>query len=113
MIFALFFLVRGLLTTCILKQKWLRITQAIHGFILVMIGGPMMDPIVKSIITTPTTSTGGFQIDTTVASLVEMSWHPGVFLVLLWILWIFIGLTGKGTTEKCIRYGEIVKKIRV
>ncbi len=43
----------------------------------------MMDPIVKSIIATPTTSTGGFQIDTTVASLVEMSWHPGVFLVLL------------------------------
>jgi hypothetical protein len=73
----------------------------------------MMDPLVKNIITAPIEKTGGFQIDTVVAPIVEMSWHPGILLVLLGIFWIFVGLTGKGTTEKCLRYGEVVKKIRV
>jgi hypothetical protein len=73
----------------------------------------MMDPLVKNIITAPAEKTGGFQIDTAVAPIVEMSWHPGIFLVLLGIFWIIIALTGKGTTEKCLRYGEVVKKIRV
>lgn len=72
-----------------------------------------MDPFVKNIITTPVEKTGGFQIDTTIAPIVEMSWHPGIFLVLLGIFWIIVALTGKGVTEKCLRYGEVVKKIRV
>lgn len=72
-----------------------------------------MDPLVRNIVMPTTTATGGFQIDTTTAPLVEMTWHPGILLILLGIFWIFVGLTGKGTTEKCIRYGEVVKKIRV
>lgn len=73
----------------------------------------MMDPVVQNIITAPATATGGFQIDTTIAPIVEMTWHPGILLILIGIIWIFIGLTGKGTTSKCIHYGEVVKKIRV
>lgn len=72
-----------------------------------------MDPMIQNIITAPTETTGGFQIDTTAAPIVQMTWHPGIFLVLLGLFWIFIGLTGKGITEKCLRYGEVVKKIRV
>jgi len=113
MILALFFLVRGIVTACIVKHKWLRITQAVHGFVLIIVGGPMMDPFIKSITTPPSTPTGGFQIDTAIAPIVAMTWHPGIFLILLGIFWIFFGLTGKGTTAKCVRYGEIVKKIRV
>ncbi|MBP6921527.1 hypothetical protein KBB89_03220 [Candidatus Gracilibacteria bacterium] len=113
MILGLFFIVRGIITACMIRQKLLRWKQALHGLALIIVGGPMMDPFVRSIITPETTTTGGFQIDTTVAPIVEMSWHPGIFLVLLGIFWIFVGMTGKGTTSKCIRYGEVVKKIRV
>ena len=40
-------------------------------------------------------------------------WNPGALFILLGIVWIFVGITGKGTTEKCLRYGQVVKKIRV
>lgn len=70
----------------------------------------MMDPIRTIVQNTPETG-GGFQIDTT--TLIETTWHPGIFLVLLGIFWILVGLTGKGTTSKCIHYGEVIKKIRV
>lgn len=113
MILSVFFIGRWIITACVIKHKWLRWKQALHGLALIIIGGPVMDPLVRNIVMPTTTATGGFQIDTTTAPLVEMTWHPGILLILLGIFWIFVGLTGKGTTEKCIRYGEVVKKIRV
>ncbi len=114
MIIGAFFLLRGILPWCLMRQKTLRIIQALSGFALILIGGPIMDPLIKNIIApAPTTTTGGFQIDTTVAPVIEMTWHPGTLLILLGIFWIIVGLTGKGVTEKCIRFGEVVKKIRV
>lgn len=114
MVIGVFFFLRGVLPWCLMRQKTLRILQAISGFALILIGGPIMDPLIKNIIApAPTNTTGGFQIDTTVAPIVEMTWHPGTLLILMGIFWILVGLTGKGTTEKCIRYGEVVKKIRV
>lgn len=76
MILALFFIGRGLITACVLSHKWLRIKQALHGLALIIVGGPIMDPLVKNIIMPPTTTTGGFEIDTTAAPIVEMMWHP-------------------------------------
>ena len=67
-----------------------------------------MDPIVTTV---SGGATNAFNI--TSGAVTQSSWHPGIFLVLLGIFWILVGLTGKGTTEKCIRYGEVVKKIRV
>jgi hypothetical protein len=113
LILGLFFIGRGIITACVIKHRWLRWKQGLHGLALIIVGGPVMDPFIQNIISAPTEKTGGFQIDTAVAPIVEMSWHPGAFLVLLGIFWIFVALTGKGTTEKCLRYGEVVKKIRV
>lgn len=113
MILGFFFIGRGIITSCIIKHNLLRWKQSLHGLALIIVGGPMMDPLIKNIITAPTITTGGFQIETTTTPIVVMSWHPGIFLVLLGIFWILIGLTGKGTTEKCLRYGEVVKKMRV
>lgn len=70
-----------------------------------------MDPIVTKTTPSNTEPTSGFQID--VGETTSQTSHPGIWLILLGILWIFIGLTGKGTTEKCLRYKEVVKKIRV
>lgn len=113
LILSVFFIIRGAVSYCVVKHKLLRWIQALHGLALIIVGGPMMDPFVRNIITPQTITTGGFQIDTTIAPIVEMSWHPGIFLVLLGLFWIFVGITGKWTTSKCIRYGEVVKKIRV
>lgn len=113
MFLGLFFILRGVLPWCLVRQKTLRILQAVTGFVLIIIGGPLMDPLVKNIIVAPAKTTGGFQIDTATTPLVEMTWHPGTLLILLGIFWILVGLTGKGVTEKCIRFGEVVKKIRV
>lgn len=57
MILALFFISRGIITACVIKHKWLRIKQALHGLALIIVGGPMMDPLVRNIITPPTTTT--------------------------------------------------------
>ena len=95
MVLGLFFILRGILPWCIIRQKTLRILQAVAGFALIIIGGPIMDPLVKNIIVAPAKTTGGFQIDTTTAPLVEMTWHPGTLLILLGIFWILVGLTGK------------------
>jgi len=112
-IIGIFPLLRGILPWCLVKHNTLRILQGLFGFALILIGGPMMQPIVKNIIAPTTTATGGFQITTQTAPIVEMTWTPGSILILIGIFWLLVGLTGKGTTEKCIRFGEVVKKIRV
>ena len=70
----------------------------------------MMDPVVTK--TMPQVSNeGGFQIQ---AEPIETrSFHPGIFLIFIGIFWMLIGLTGKGTTSKCLQYGEVIKKVRV
>jgi hypothetical protein len=113
MLLSAFFIGRGLIIACVLKQKLLRWKQGLHGLALIIVGGPMMDSIVKNIAAPSTTKTGWFQIDVATAPMVEMTWHPGIFLIFLGIFWILVGLTGKGVTSKCIHYGEVVKKIRV
>ena len=71
----------------------------------------MMDPVVTQT-TSETVITDGFSLPAN-NTLEMVSWHPGIFLILLGIFWIFVGLSGKGITSHCIHYGETVKKIRV
>ncbi len=49
MILGLFLLLKGLLPWCLIKHKTLRISQAIIGLLLIIIGGPIMDAIVTEI----------------------------------------------------------------
>lgn len=111
MIVGLILVLRGLIPWCILKHKSLRILQATIGLLLIIIGGPIMDPIVHTITAPAKKDAKGFTIDA--GPTIKKSSHPGIILILLGALWFFVGLTGKGTTEKCLRYKEVVKKIRV
>lgn len=113
MLLSAFFIGRGLITACVVKQKLLRWKQGLHGFALIIVGGPIMDGVVlipKHVINTAADDKG-FQIEAPVEQITL--WHPGIFLIFLGIFWILVGLTGKGVTSKCIHFGEIVKKIRV
>lgn len=107
-IFGLLLVIRGLIPTCIFKHNTLRILQMILGFFLIILGGPVMDPIVTTL-----AGNSNNELGIITESIIQYSWHPGIFLVLLGIFWMLVGATGKGTTSKCIRYGEVVKKIRV
>lgn len=111
MIIGVLILLKGILPWCLMKHKTLRIAQVIIGILLIMIGGPIMDPIVTNIPAPAPKDDKAVNID--VGPTIKKSSHPGVFFVLLWVMFLFLGVTGKWTTEKCLRYKEVVKKIRV
>lgn len=46
MMLGLILVVRGLIPWCFLKHKTLRIVQGVIGLLLILIGGPIMDPII-------------------------------------------------------------------
>ena len=75
----------------------LRIKQTAHG-LTDHRRGPVMDPRLSA------TVSGGVSMHLITSGAVTQSSY-GIFLVLLEFL-DTRGLTGKGTTEKCIRYGE-------
>jgi len=104
-------LLKWILPFCLLKHKTLRISQAVFGLLLIIVGGPVMDPIVTTVSLPSEKPADEFQID--FGTREETSSHPGIFLIILGILWMLVWATGKGTTEKCLRYKEVVKKIRV
>lgn len=110
LVFGIVFFLRGIIPFCLLKHKWIRWLQWALGFALIIIGGPMMDPIVTKA-TPQISSEGGFQIQAD--SIETETFHPGIFLIFIGIFWIFVWLSGKGTTSKCLQYGEVIKKVRV
>lgn len=107
----LFPLIKGILPFCLMKHRTLRISQAVLGLLLIIIGGPVMDPIVTTVSAPAEKPADEFQID--FGTREETSSHPGIFLIFLGVFWMLVWATGKGTTEKCLRYREVVKKIRV
>lgn len=111
MVLGFLLVLKWLLPWCLLKHRTLRIIQWTIWILLIIIGWPIMDPIVKDIRTPAKKDAPGFSIN--VWPTTQKSSHPGIILVLFGILWLFVGITGKWTTEKCLRYKEVVKKIRV
>ena len=71
-----------------MKHKTLRIAQAVLGFLLIIIGGPIMDPIVTTISTPSEKPATEFHID--LGTREETSSHPGIFLIFLGIFWILV-----------------------
>ena len=55
MVLGLFLVLRGVIPWCVLKHKTLRILQTTIGLLLIIIGGPIMDPIVTEIPAPPQT----------------------------------------------------------
>ncbi|MEI6711660.1 MAG: hypothetical protein WCK88_05790 [bacterium] len=74
-------LLKGLMPWCLVKHRTLRISQGIFGLLLIIIGGPIMDPIVTKIPAPEKKAENGFQID--VGATTKESSHPGAIIVIL------------------------------
>ena len=100
---------------CLLKRKYVRMIQSAFGILLFIIGNWLVDtktPIVQ----TPVTTTQSGSLDYNAIAETETPSKPvnvGFWLALLGVLPLLAGITGKCITSKCIKYGEVIKKIRV
>ncbi len=81
MVIGLIILLRGIIPWCIIKHKTLRITQSMIGLLLIIIGGPIMDPIITNVPAPEKKDTKTVNID--VGPTTKKSNHPGIIFVLL------------------------------
>ena len=97
-IFALVPFLMGATGICLLKRKYLRIVQICFGIMLFITGNWLID-----------TKMSVTQDGTTPSKPVNV----GFWIALLGIFPLLAGITGKCITSKCLKYGEVIKKIRV
>lgn len=81
MMLGLILVLRGLIPWCLMKHRTLRISQAIIGLLLIIIGGPIMDPVITKVPAPEKKDEKGFKID--VGPTIKKSSHPGIILILL------------------------------
>lgn len=109
LIFGIFPLIAGLTRFCWMKHKTLKKLQITLGIILIIIGGPIMDPV--QVANQPVQEENiELGADITIP---EAPHNPGWVVVLLGLIPLFMGITGKGTYSHCIKYKEKITKIRV
>lgn len=114
-VFALVPFVMGATGMCIAKKKYVRIIQMCFGIVLMVVGNSVIDikmaPIQESSIASQSGS-----ID---YSSIAESGTPskpldvGFWIALLGLLPFVAGISGKCIPSKCLKYGEVIKKIRV
>lgn len=114
-LFALVPFLMGATGICLAKRKYVRIIQISFGLVLIVIGNWFID--VKSSVPpiTPVTTQSG-SLDYGAIAQEKAPSKPvdvGFWLALLGIFPLFAGVTGKCITNKCLKYGEVIKKIRV
>jgi putative Ca2+/H+ antiporter (TMEM165/GDT1 family) len=109
----------GITGLCMAKRKTMRIMQLIMGILFIVFGNLItMDTPVVVEAPKPVVQSGS-EIDynaTLNQQDVKVPSKPlniGAIIAWLSIFPLFGGITGKCITEKCLKYGEIIKKIRV
>lgn len=114
-IFTLVPMLMGATGICLAKRKYVRIIQICFGLTLIIIGNWLIDtkaPIVVQ--DTVTVQSGSLDYGSITTSKTQS--RPidiGFWIALLGILPLLAGITGKCITSKCLKYGEVIKKIRV
>ncbi|MDD5197968.1 MAG: hypothetical protein PHN60_03870 [Candidatus Gracilibacteria bacterium] len=114
-IFAIVPFLMGATGICLLKRKYLRIVQICFGIILFIAGNWLIDTKM-SVTQDSTTTTQSGSLDYGTISEITAPSKPvnvGFWIALLGIFPLLAGITGKCITSKCLKYGEVIKKIRV
>lgn len=114
-IFAVVPIFMGASRLCIAKRKYIRIMQICFGIVLFVAGNWLIDTKAP-MTTTPTISTQSGSLDYGEIAQAKSTTKPvnvGFWIALLGILPLLAGITGKCITSKCLKYGEVIKKIRV
>ena len=113
-VFAIVPFLMGATGVCLMKRKYLRIMQICFGIVLLVAGNALIEtktPVVQDPITTQSGSLDYGAIAEAKAS--TKSIDVGFWIALLGLLPLIAGITGKCITSKCLKYGEVIKKIRV
>lgn len=114
-IFAIVPFLMGATNICIAKRKYVKMIQIAFGFALILSGNFLIDTK-TSISQNPAVSTQTGSLDYSSIAESKTPSKPidvGFWLALLSIFPLIAGVTGKCITSKCLKYGEIIKKIRV
>lgn len=117
-VFALLPIVMGATGICFAKRKYIRIAQITLGIILMIVGNALIETktVTMTQNNTPTTTQSGsldYGALTQKAPGTRMPLNVGFWLAFLGLFPILGGISGKLITEKCLKYGEVIKKIRV
>lgn len=101
---------------CVAKRKTVRLAQLGGAVFLFVLAGSISPVGVPAPAAVPATSTGTLSASALVAAPIPEAPSPidvSGWLRLLAILPILSAITGKMVTAKCLKHGEIIKKIRV
>ena len=105
----------GATNICLAKRNRLRLIQIIFGISLFLVGNALIALPVQTVEKSTTTPQSG-SLDYAQIGAEKTVSHPvnvGFWIAFLGILPLLAGITGKCITSKCIKYGEVIKKIRV
>ncbi|MDD2486800.1 MAG: hypothetical protein PHS92_00310 [Candidatus Gracilibacteria bacterium] len=103
----------GITNSCVARRKYMKLIQIILGIALIFVGNNItlirtqQAPQIK-------TASGSANFENLTKN--QQQKTPvdiGFWIALLGILPIAAGITGKFTTSKCLKYGEVITKIRV
>lgn len=114
-IFALVPIFMGATGICLLKRKYVRIVQICFGLLLIVSGTWFIDMKISTTQNLVVTTSSG-SLDYGAITDVKIPSQPinvGFWIALLGFLPLLAGITGKCITNKCLKYGEVIKKIRV
>lgn len=114
-VFALVPFLMGATGICLAKRKYVRIIQICFGIVLMVAGNSLIDVKTPVSENTPATTQNG-SLDYGAIAQATSSSRPidvGFWVALLGIFPLLAGITGKCITSKCLKYGEVIKKIRV
>ena len=115
-IFALFPIIMGATGICFAKRKHIRIAQISLGVMLMIVGNALVETRATTVPTPINTNQSGsldYGALTQKTTAPERPMNVGFWLAFLGLFPIFGGISGKLITQKCLKHGEIIKKIRV
>lgn len=114
-VFALVPFLMGITGSCLAKRKYVRILQICFGIMLFIAGNWLIDTKAPTIQVIPANTQSGSLDYGAITETVSPSEpvNVGFWIALLGIFPLLAGITGKCITSKCLKYGEVIKKIRV
>ena len=106
----------GILNPCIAKRKYIKIAQVVFWLILIILWNyiTVEKPIIvmdKAIIQNNSWSINLADINNNTQTSKPI--NIGFFIALIWLLQIIAWISGKCITNKCLKYWEVITKIRV
>lgn len=114
-LFAVIPFIMGATEICVAKKKYVRIIQICFGITMMIVGNSVIDIKIAPIQDPIATSQSG-SLDYGAITETKTPSKPldvGFWIALLGLFPLIAGITGKCIPSKCLKHGEIIKKIRV